>query len=77
MLTQFIKGSGKNFSSSKVIAGDIDETWFLHLAHVYKIRKQNAGVMYLLIAVDCLSIYLRVEPLKSRYTTTTSETLKK
>ena len=29
--------------------------------------------MYLLIAVDCTSRYLRVEPLKSKYIMTTSE----
>ena len=61
----------------KVIAYDLDEIWSLDLAHVDKLSKQNAGIKYLLIAVDCLSRYLRVEPLKSKYATTTAEAFKR
>ena len=35
-----------------------------------KLAKENKDVKYLLVAVDCLSRYLRVEPLKSKYATT-------
>ena len=35
-----------------------------------KLRNENAGIKYLLLAVDCLSHYRRVEPLKSKYATT-------
>ena len=38
---------------------------------------QNAGIKYLLIAVDCLSRYLRAEPLKSNYATTTAKAFKR
>ena len=71
------KGFRKSFARLKVIAYDLDEIWSLDLAHVDKLSKQNAGIKYLLIAVDCLSRYLRVEPLKSKYATTTAEAFKR
>ena len=70
------KGFRKNFARLKVIAYDINEIWSLDLAHVDKLSKQNAGIKYLLIAVDCLSGFLRVEPLKSNNATTTAEAFK-
>ena len=54
-------------------------SWFgdqIKFGHVDKLSKQNAGIKYLLIAVDCLSRFLRVEPLKSKYATTTAEAFK-
>ena len=71
------KGFRKSFARLKVIAYDLDEIWSLDLAHVDKLSKQKAGIKYLLIAVDCLSRYLRVEPLKSKYATTTAEAFKR
>ena len=56
----------------KVIAYDLDEFWSPDLAQMDKLSKQNSGIKYLFIAVDCLSRYLRVEPLKSKYATTTT-----
>ena len=70
------KGFRKNFARLKVIAHDINEIWSLDLSYVDKLSKQNAGIKYLLIAVDCLSRFLRVEPLKSKYATTTAEAFK-
>ena len=34
-------------------------------------------VKYLLVAVDCMSQYLRVQPLKSKYATTTADAFKR
>ena len=42
-----------------------------------KLAKENKDVKYLLVAVDCLSRYLRVEPLKSKYATTTADAFEK
>ena len=70
--TKYI-GFRKRFTLSKVVAYGIDEIRSLDLAHVDKMSKQNAGMKYLLIAVDYLSRYLRIEPLKSKYATTTTE----
>ena len=55
------------FPTLKVIAHDINEIWSLDLAYVDKKAKWNKDVKYLLVAVDCLVRYLRVEPLKSKY----------
>ena len=42
-----------------------------------KLAKQNKDVKYSLFAVDCLSRYRRVEPLKPKYATTTADAFKK
>ena len=70
------RGFRKRFTLLKVIAYGIDEIWSLDLAHVDKLSKQNAGIKYLLIAVDCLSRYLRIEALKSKCATRTAEAFK-
>ena len=67
----------KRFPTLKVIANDINEIWSLDLAYVDKLAKENKDVKYLLVAVGCLSRYLRVEPLKSKYATTTADEFKK
>ena len=67
----------KRFPSLKVIAYDINEIWSLDLAYMDKLAKENKDVKYLLIAVDCLSRYLRVAPLKSKYATTTADAFRK
>ena len=61
----------------KVIAYDINEIWSLDVAYVDKLAKENTDVICLLIAVDCLSRYLRVKPLISKYATTTADAFKK
>ena len=67
----------KRIRTLKVIAYDINEIWSLDLAYVDKLAKENKDVKYLLVAVGCLSRYLRVEPLKSKYATTTADAFKK
>ena len=61
----------------KVVVNDINEIWSVDLAYVDKLAKYNDGVKYLLVAVDCLSRYLRVEPLKTKYATETAQVFKK
>ena len=58
-----------NFPRLRVIVKDINEIWSLVSAHVDKFAKYNRDVKYLLVAVDCLSQYLRVEPMKTKYAT--------
>ena len=60
-----------------MIVNDINEIWSLDLAYVNKLAKYNRGVQYLLVAVNCLSRYLRVEPLKTKYAEETTEAFKK
>ena len=62
-----------NFPRLKVIVNDLNEIWSLDLAHVDKLAKYNRDVKYLLVAFDCLSRYLRVEPLKTKYATETAK----
>ena len=65
-----------NFPRLKVIVTDLNEIWELDLAHVDKLAKYNRDVKCLLVAVDCLSRYLRVEPLKTKYATETAKALR-
>ena len=60
----------------RLIVYDIDEIWSLDLAFVDKLAQYIHDVNYPLVAVDCMSRYLRVQPLKSNYATTTAEAVK-
>ena len=66
------------FTRLKVfVKKNINEIWSLDLAHVDKLAKYNRNIKYLLVAFDCLSRYLRVEPLKTKYATEAAEAFKK
>ena len=65
------------FPRLKVIVNLLNEIWVVDLAFDDKIAKNNRGVKYLLVAVDFLSRYLRVEPLKTKYGTETADAFKK
>ena len=65
------------FPRLKVKVKDINEIWSVDLAYVDKLAKYNRNVKYLLVALDCLSRYLRVEPLKANYATKTASAFKK
>ena len=56
----------RRFQRLKVIAYDIDEIWSIDVAYVDKLAKYNNGVKYLLVAVDVLSRYLRVLPMRTK-----------
>ena len=59
-----------------MILYDIDEIWSIDLAYVDKLADYNKNIKYLMAAVDCMSRYLRVQPLKSKYATSTAEAFK-
>ena len=63
------------FLSLKLMVSNLSE--YEDLAFVDKLAKYNRGVKYLLVAVDCLSRYLRVEPLKTKGATETAEAFEK
>ena len=67
----------KRFPRLKVIAFRINEIWSLDLAYVDKLAQYNKDVKYLLVAVDVLSRYVRVQPLKNKYASTTSKAFAK
>ena len=62
-----------NFPRLKVIVNDLNEILSLDLAHVDKLANYNRNVKFFLVAVDCLSRYLRVERLKTKYATETAK----
>ena len=65
------------FPRLRVTVKDINEIWSLDLAHVDKLAKYKRDVKYLLVAVDCLSRYLRVEPMKTNHAIEAAQAFKK
>ena len=65
------------FPRLKVIVKDINEIWSLDLAYVDNLAKYNRDVKYLLVAVDCLSRYLRVESMKAKCATEAANAFRK
>ena len=63
----------RKISRLKKIVYDINEIWSIDLAYVDKLAKYSKDIKYLLVAVDCMSRYFCVQPLKSKYATTTAE----
>ena len=62
----------------KVIVNDLNEIFSLDLAFVdNELAMYNSGIKYVLVAVNCLSIYLIFEPLKTKYATETAAAFKK
>ena len=64
------------FPRLKVVAYRINEIWSIDVAYVDKLAKYNKDVKYLLVAVDVLSRYLRVQPMKNKYAKTAVEAFK-
>lgn len=67
----------RKFRRLKVIALRINEIWSIDLAFVDKLAKYNKGMKYLLVAVDVLSRYVRVQPMKNKTAASTVEAFKK
>jgi hypothetical protein len=59
------------------MAFDINEIWSMDIAYVDKLAKYNKNVKYLLVAVDVLSRYVRVQPLENKYAATTLQGFKR
>ena len=59
----------------KVIVYDIHEVWSIGLAYVDKLSDYK-NIKNRMVAVDCISRYLRVQPLKSKYANLTAEAFK-
>ena len=60
-----------------MIVYDIDEIWAINAAYFDKLadyKKKN--IKYFMVAVDCMSCNLRVQPLKLKYATSTAEAFK-
>ena len=56
----------RRFRRNRVIVGRKDEQWQIDIADTQKIQKQNAGYRYILVAIDVLSKYAWVVPLKAK-----------
>ena len=66
----------KSFPRLKEVAYRKNEIWSIDVAYMEKIAKHNNGFKYLLVAVDVLSRYLRVQPLRTMYSKDCVETFK-
>ena len=61
--SQFFIPQRRSYPRLTTLAFDINDIWCMDVAYVDKIAMPN-GVKFLLLSVDVLSRYLRVEPLK-------------
>ena len=59
----------QHFKRLPAFAKRINEIWFLDLAFMDKSSDTNNGVKCLLVCVDVFSRFLRVHPMKSKYST--------
>ena len=62
--TKFFIPQRRSYPRLTTLAFDINDIWCMEVAYVDKIAMPNDGVKFLLVCVDVLSRYLRVEPLK-------------
>ena len=56
----------RTFQCNQIYAPEIDSLWKADLAFVQDVAKQNNGVKYLLVAIDVLSKYAWVRPMKDK-----------
>ena len=63
----------RKFPRLRVVAKYINEIWCLDLAYVDKLSDENNSTKYLLLAIDVLSRFVRVQPLKDKTAATTKE----
>ena len=67
----------KRFPRLKVISYRLNEIWSIDLADMQQLANSNTGIRYLFVAVDVLSRYLWVEPIKLKTAHACREALKK
>ena len=67
----------KSFPRLKALAYRINEIWSVDVGYMDEVAQHNNGVKYLLVAVDVLSRYLRVQPKKALYAKYAVEAFKK
>ena len=66
----------KRFPRLKVISYRLNEIWSIDLADMQQLANSNTGIRYLFVAVDVLSRYLWVEPIKLKTAHACREALK-
>ena len=64
------KQTRRNFPRLKVLSYRLNEIRSIDLEDMQSVQSFNNGVSYLLVAVETLSRYLRVEVMKDKYATT-------
>ena len=67
----------KRFLRLKVVSYRLNEIWSVDLADMQKLAANNSGIRYLFVAVDALSRYLWVEPLKVKTSQACKEALRR
>lgn len=72
-----LRGVRFKFPRLKVIAFHINEIWSMDLADVSKLSKSNKNTRYLLVAVDVLSRFKRVQPMINKTAEVAADAFKK
>lgn len=67
----------RKFPRLKVFARHVNDIWCVDLAQVDKLASNNNGVKYLLVAIDVLSRFVRVQPMKDKQAKSTKQAFMK
>ena len=67
----------RHFKRLPAFAKRNNEIWCLDLAFMDKLSDTNNGVKYLFVCVDVFSCFVRVQPMKSKYSNDAVVSLKK
>ena len=70
-----VKTPKRRFPRLIAVSPTIDGIWSMDLAYVDKLAHHNDGVTYLIVGVDVLSRFLRVEPLVDKKASTAKKAL--
>jgi hypothetical protein len=70
-----LKTPKRSFPRLIAVSPTIDGIWSMDLAYVDKLAHHNDGVTYLIVGVDVLSRFLRVEPLADKKASTAKKAL--
>lgn len=65
------------FPRRKVIVKGINHQWQADLVELGAIQKENRGIRYLLVVIDCFTRYVYISPLKNKSAEKTSEGFEK
>ena len=56
----------RKFPRLRVVAKSVNEIWCMDLAQMDKLAQHNQGVKYLLVSIDVMSRFVRVESMKDK-----------
>lgn len=76
IINELYKPARVNYKRRQIVIKGLNETWQSDLAEMGKYAKENGGMRFILLVIDCFSKYLWARPLKSKSAKEVSEAMK-